>query len=277
MTVVDLGTGSGILAVAAARAGARHVYAIEPSGMATYAKRVFEANGVADRITLVEGWSQRVALPERCHVLTHDLVGSEPLEMSVLEVLADARSRFLLDGGIVLPERVQFSLVAAELPAGLRQLYSYTEEAVTAWALAYDIDFTPLLTSRPTHWIGAYIPPQDAACLRPLSSATGLWTVQFGTPIDSRQWAVEIPIHSPASHVGLYGVTTIALTEDIAFVTDPHTAGPAPHWVTPLWLPEHSFGGVSCGDLLKVTYEYCGRGRSSVRCHHIPTTPCAPS
>jgi protein arginine N-methyltransferase 1 len=44
--VLDIGTGSGVLAVAAARAGARRVYAIEASDIASVAHRVFEANDV---------------------------------------------------------------------------------------------------------------------------------------------------------------------------------------------------------------------------------------
>src|SRR5947209_14462656 len=51
--VLDLGTGSGVLAIAAARAGARHVYAVEASDIADVAERVFAANGVGDRVTLI--------------------------------------------------------------------------------------------------------------------------------------------------------------------------------------------------------------------------------
>ena len=42
--VLDLGTGSGVLAIAAARAGARHVYAVEASDIAGVAERVFATN-----------------------------------------------------------------------------------------------------------------------------------------------------------------------------------------------------------------------------------------
>ncbi len=40
--VLDIGTGTGILAIAAARAGARHVYAIEASGIGKLAKAIFK-------------------------------------------------------------------------------------------------------------------------------------------------------------------------------------------------------------------------------------------
>ena len=67
--VLDIGTGSGVLAVAAARAGARHVYAVEASDIAEVAERVFAVNGVRDRVTLLSGWSRQLELPERADLL----------------------------------------------------------------------------------------------------------------------------------------------------------------------------------------------------------------
>lgn len=46
-TVLDVGTGSGILALFAAKAGARKVYAVEATDMAKHARRLVEANGVS--------------------------------------------------------------------------------------------------------------------------------------------------------------------------------------------------------------------------------------
>lgn len=45
-TVLDVGTGSGILAIFAARAGARKVYAVEATSMAQHARRLVQHNGV---------------------------------------------------------------------------------------------------------------------------------------------------------------------------------------------------------------------------------------
>ena len=44
--VLDVGTGSGILAIFAAQAGAKKVYAVEATDMAKYAKKLCEHNGV---------------------------------------------------------------------------------------------------------------------------------------------------------------------------------------------------------------------------------------
>jgi|SRR5215813_11552852 len=66
--VVDIGTGTGILAIAAVRAGARHVYAIEE---ARVARTLFEATGMTDHMTLIRGRSTEVRLPQRADVLTN--------------------------------------------------------------------------------------------------------------------------------------------------------------------------------------------------------------
>ena len=73
--VVDIGTGTGVLAIAAARAGARHVYTIEAGIIGDLAKETFVKNGFADRITLIWGWSYEVSLPEPANVLVSELVG----------------------------------------------------------------------------------------------------------------------------------------------------------------------------------------------------------
>ena len=45
--VLDVGTGSGILAIFAAKAGARKVYAVEATPMAKFAQSLVEHNGVS--------------------------------------------------------------------------------------------------------------------------------------------------------------------------------------------------------------------------------------
>lgn len=61
--VMDVGTGSGILAVWAAMAGARKVYAVEYTGMARHARSVMEANGVQDIVTVIQGAVEEIELP----------------------------------------------------------------------------------------------------------------------------------------------------------------------------------------------------------------------
>ena len=145
--VVDIGTGTGVLAVAAARAGARHVYAIEASEMGRAAQSVFEANGFADRITLLPGWSTQVQLPEPANVLVAEIIGNDPLEEEVMETFADARKRFLAPDARVIPARVQVYGIPLAISEAVLAEYSFTADSTSKWKNWYGIDFESLQTS----------------------------------------------------------------------------------------------------------------------------------
>ncbi|MBI3568451.1 MAG: 50S ribosomal protein L11 methyltransferase [Gemmatimonadetes bacterium] len=96
--VVEIGTGTGYFAVAAARAGARHVYAIERDDVAVVAREVVADNGVADRVTVIHGDASTVTLPERGTVLLEDTRGILPFNDGRIALLRDAWARHLVEG-----------------------------------------------------------------------------------------------------------------------------------------------------------------------------------
>ena len=61
--VVDVGTGSGILALFAAQAGARKVYAVEASAMAEKATEIVAANGFEDVVVVIKGKIEEINIP----------------------------------------------------------------------------------------------------------------------------------------------------------------------------------------------------------------------
>ena len=63
--VLDVGTGSGILAIWSAQAGARKVFAVEATNMAEHARELARANGVADIVEVIQGTVEDVELPEK--------------------------------------------------------------------------------------------------------------------------------------------------------------------------------------------------------------------
>ena len=73
--VVDVGSGTGVLAFFAARAGARRVYAIEETDLIDVAQALARENCLDDRIVFIRGNSLGVALPERAHVLVTETLG----------------------------------------------------------------------------------------------------------------------------------------------------------------------------------------------------------
>lgn len=103
--VLDLGAGTGLLSFFAVQAGARHVYAIEMSGIADSAAELIAANGLQNRITLIRKSSLRALLPERCDVLVTETLSPFCFDSErTIEYVADARERFLKPGARIIPE-----------------------------------------------------------------------------------------------------------------------------------------------------------------------------
>ena len=121
-TVLDIGAGSGIMSLLACQYGARKVYAIEPDEMIEVARELARENGFADRIEFIREVSTKVTLPERVDVIVADLRGVLPLFGSHLPSLADARERFLAEGGVMIPRRDTLWACVVESPEAVQDL-----------------------------------------------------------------------------------------------------------------------------------------------------------
>jgi protein arginine N-methyltransferase 1 len=141
--VVDLGAGTGLLSFFAVQAGARHVYAIEKSGIAEVAAELIEANGVRDRITLIREKSRKVRLPERCNVLVTETLSAFCFDdENIIETIADARERFLKPGGHIIPQSADTFLVPFSSNSfGVGRLVSIDPANRSSF---YDLDYRPL-------------------------------------------------------------------------------------------------------------------------------------
>ncbi|HTR63156.1 MAG TPA: 50S ribosomal protein L11 methyltransferase [Candidatus Binataceae bacterium] len=132
--VLDIGTGSGILALLACRAGARKVYAVESEDIIELARETARDNGFSDRIEFIHGLSTQVSLPERIDGIVAEIHGLLPLYGISLASLIDARERLLKPGGWIIPERetVRASLVSCP------QIH---RELTAMWNTEYGFEF----------------------------------------------------------------------------------------------------------------------------------------
>ncbi len=101
--VVDIGTGTGILALIACRLGARRVFAIEPDDIIQIARQTAADNGFGGIIEFFQEQSNKVTLPERADVIISDLRGILPPLQHSLNALIDAHQRLLAPGGTLIP------------------------------------------------------------------------------------------------------------------------------------------------------------------------------
>lgn len=119
-TVLDLGTGTGILAALALECGAKSVVAVERSAIAAVAAKVLAR--WQDRATLVQQDSRKVNLPQEIEVLVSEWMGVHVFQENMIPAVLDARDRFLRPGGVMIPERVVLSV------AGMRKNPIYAVE-----------------------------------------------------------------------------------------------------------------------------------------------------
>jgi hypothetical protein len=119
-TVLDLGSGTGLLGLLACEAGAGKVYAIESGPIAAVAHDVFERNGVLDRIEMIRGMSTDVTLPERVDIVVGDQIGGFAYSAGVFKFYADAAQRLLKPKGVTVPAGFELAVAAVEHP-GSRQ------------------------------------------------------------------------------------------------------------------------------------------------------------
>lgn len=127
--VLEIGTGAGLVAMMAARAGAGRVVTCEAvPTLAEKAREIVALNGYADRVTVHAKHSTALAvgaeLPERAGVLVSELFDSNVLGEDVLASLEDAHARLLAPGAAVLPRAAsaRFELVGGGTLARLTRV-----------------------------------------------------------------------------------------------------------------------------------------------------------
>jgi len=108
--VLDIGAGSGLLAMIAARAGASGVTTCEMvPAVAARAAAVIAANGFAEQVKLSARRSTELEigrdLEQRAEVLVTEIFASGVLSEEILPTLEDARERLLTPDAAIIPRR----------------------------------------------------------------------------------------------------------------------------------------------------------------------------
>lgn len=213
-TVLDLGTGTGIFAMHAARLGARRVYAIEPADAIDTAAELARVNGVADRIEFIKELSLNVTLPEKVDVVVADLRGVLPPFRRTLATTADARARFLAPGGHLIPRRDTLFMAPIHAPE------PWAANAGPETVLGFD--YAAARRHSFSRWTRGIFRPEQ------LLSAPRAWaTIDYlvRTPPDTDVCGtVECAVTRPGTAHGLAVWFEADLAEGVGFSTGPDHA-----------------------------------------------------
>ena len=121
--VADIGAGTGLLGMMAAKLGAREVFLYETAEVAGVAAAHLKANR-AKACHILPCHSTEMQDPPRVDLVVSETLGNYALEEDIIETLNDAHDRYLKPGATVIPARITQAVapvisgrIAAELAA----------------------------------------------------------------------------------------------------------------------------------------------------------------
>jgi len=135
---LDVGSGTGILCMFAAKAGAKRVIGIECSNIIEHAQEIVKANRLDHLITLVKGKVEEVTLPDgidKVDIIISEWMGYCLFYESMLNTVLVARDKWLAPGGLIFPDRATLYVTAIED----RQ---YKDDKINWWDTVHGFDMS---------------------------------------------------------------------------------------------------------------------------------------
>lgn len=245
--VLDIGCGAGLTAMLAARAGAKHVYAIEGQPLiAAAAKQVIADNGLSDKITVLSKWSHELIigedLPERADVVVSEIVDSNLLGEGALATLTHAMEHLAKPNARAVPESGTLKAQLVE-SAALRNQYRPLK------AEGFDLSAFHKFAN-----VAQVTPNDSAACgLRPLGPTSELFHFDFTRP-DMSHGKTTQPLFCTTMGTAHAVVVSfdMVLAPGISVSNDLNTDG---HWGRFSYLLEQSTP-VSVGSQITITAQH---------------------
>lgn len=156
-TVADIGTGTGLLALMAAKLGAREVFLYEAAEVAGVAAKVLKANG-ARNCHLIPCHSTEMVDPPKVDVVVSETLGNYAFEEHMIETLADAKKRFLKPGGTIIPRRLD-QLVAPVVSDRIQSEFDAWEKTGFDLSIARTMSLNNIYvrTLKPAELLGAQV------------------------------------------------------------------------------------------------------------------------
>lgn len=125
--VIDLGTGTGILAMFAAQRSAKMVYAIDHSSFISVAERIVKENQITN-IRFLKRNSRGFVPDEMVDVILHEQIGDELFDENMVANLLDLKRRLLKPTGRVLPGKFELFLEPVCMKSDYRTPYIWEKK-----------------------------------------------------------------------------------------------------------------------------------------------------
>lgn len=246
--VIDLGTGTGILAAFASRAGAGQVYAVDHSTIIEHAQRLAAENGI-NNVIFEDVHSKDLYLEEKVDVILHEQIGDFLFDEAMIPNVCDLRDRYLKPGGLILPS--QFELFCEPMTL-------HDERRVPfIWELddVHGFDFSSMSRSRPTHSEYYGIASCDLGVVKHfLAEPAPIVEVDLHT-VTETSMPLSVTLKRKVTQAGVLDGLVVYMKakvdEDLVLSSSPLDSKRAPHWGFRILRLEQS--EVEVGDELEVT------------------------
>jgi len=136
--VLDVGCGTGILSMFAAKAGAAKVIGVDMSSIVDHAKKIVSDNGLSDTVTIIRGKVEEISLPagiEKVDIIISEWMGYCLFYESMLDTVLYARDKWLAEGGLMFPDKATLYVCGIED----RQ---YKDDKIAWWDDVYGFDMS---------------------------------------------------------------------------------------------------------------------------------------
>lgn len=247
--VVELAASTGLLAVAAARAGAGRVYVRAVAGATELVRAGLITNNVADTVQLLD---EGVPLPPS-DLLISEAFLAIPRGREPLRTLHATAATILKPGGQTVPIGWRRLVLPVAIPPAVVARQTFTSATVDNWRDWYSIDFTPCAEVAARTPRLCYPERQEAATWPTLGEASVLIEARVGSELPAIMERTTTITATAAGEVsGLLLVNELLLGDDRILSTHPLEAPSlAQHvgaWLLPQPIP------VTKGARLQVAY-----------------------
>jgi protein arginine N-methyltransferase 7 len=222
--VLEIGTGSGLLSMMAARLGANSVTTCEAEKIiATIAKNIIAENELNDLIKVIDKKSTDVLvgvdLPQQADILVSEIFSSGLLGEFVLSSIEDAKRRLLKPSCKIIPAS---SSIMIALFGGNDICKNIAVNDVCGFNLSSFNNIVPKLQSIYRNDLNIEILSADVEAFR----------FDFDNPIDAKAESkiLRIPVTAPGRCLGFIQWIRLEMINDIVFENHPLVKSPASGW-----------------------------------------------
>ncbi|MEI6887119.1 MAG: 50S ribosomal protein L11 methyltransferase [bacterium] len=105
--IVEIGTGTGILSLLAARYGARKIYTFELGPIANLAKKIISDNHFENTIEVITKPFEEVSLPEKADIIVSETLGLIGIEENTVNIFYNVKQKFGKKDTILIPYELE--------------------------------------------------------------------------------------------------------------------------------------------------------------------------